>query len=93
VSRPKGYVVSFVAFHERDFSVPANRFIRRVLFEYGLQLQHLNPNNIQQMVAFEAMCEGILESVPFGTSSNTFSGSPAGRMSPARRRLAAPTSG
>jgi hypothetical protein len=44
---PKGYVVSFVAFHERGFSVPAGRFIRGVLFAYGLQLQHLNPNNIQ----------------------------------------------
>jgi hypothetical protein len=43
---PRGYVVSFVAFHERSFSVPARRFIREVLFQYGLQLQHLNPNNI-----------------------------------------------
>jgi hypothetical protein len=57
---PKGYVVSFVALHERGFSVPASRFIRGVLFAYGLQLQHLNPNNIQQMAAFEAMCEGYL---------------------------------
>jgi hypothetical protein len=55
-----GYVVSFVAFHERSFSVPAGRFIRGVLFAYGLQLQHLNPNSIQQMAAFEAMCEGFL---------------------------------
>jgi hypothetical protein len=53
-------VVSFVTFHERSFSVPAGRFIRRVLFAYGLQLQHLNRNNIQQMAAFEAMCEGYL---------------------------------
>jgi hypothetical protein len=53
-------VVSFVAFHERDFSTPAGRFIRGVLFEYGLQLQHHNPNNIQQMAAFKAMCEGYL---------------------------------
>jgi hypothetical protein len=44
---PMGYVVSFVAFHECGFSVPAERFIRGVLFEYGLQLQHLNPNSIQ----------------------------------------------
>jgi hypothetical protein len=44
---PRGYVVSFVAFHERGFSVPTGRFIRGVLFAYGLQLQHLNPNNIQ----------------------------------------------
>jgi hypothetical protein len=58
--RPKGFAVSFVAFHERSFSVPARRFIRGVLFEYGLQLQHLNPNNIQQMAAFVAMCEGYL---------------------------------
>jgi hypothetical protein len=55
-----GYVVSFVAFHERGFSAPAGRFIRGVLFAYGLQLQHLNPNCIQQMAAFEAMCEGYL---------------------------------
>jgi hypothetical protein len=40
-------VVSFVAFHERSISVPAGQFIRGVLFGYGLQLQHLNPNNIQ----------------------------------------------
>jgi hypothetical protein len=33
---PAGYVVSFVAFHERGFSVPAGRFFRAVLFEYGL---------------------------------------------------------
>jgi hypothetical protein len=31
-------VVSFVAFHKRGFSVPANRFIRGVPFAYGLQL-------------------------------------------------------
>jgi hypothetical protein len=52
--------VSFVAIHERGFSVPAGRFIRRVLFEYGLQLQHLNLNSIQQMAAFEAMCKGCV---------------------------------
>jgi hypothetical protein len=43
---PKGFVVSFVAFHERGFSALAGRFIRRVLFWYGLQLQHLKPNSI-----------------------------------------------
>jgi hypothetical protein len=57
---PSGYVVSFVAFHERGFSFPADRFIRGVLLAYRLQLQHLNPNSIQQMAAFEAMCKGFL---------------------------------
>jgi hypothetical protein len=33
---PNGYVVSFVAFHERGFSVPTGRFIRGVLFAYRL---------------------------------------------------------
>jgi hypothetical protein len=33
---PPGYVVSLVAFHERGFSFPARRFIRAVLFEYGM---------------------------------------------------------
>jgi hypothetical protein len=61
VSRlPRGYIVSFIAFHECGFAVPVGRFIRAVLFEYGLQLQHLNPNSIQQMVVFEALCEGYL---------------------------------
>jgi hypothetical protein len=57
---PKGYVISFGAVHEGSFSVPVGRFIRAVLYEYGLQLHHLNPNSIQQMAAFEAMCEGYL---------------------------------
>jgi hypothetical protein len=39
-------MMSFVAIHVRGFSVPTGRFIRGVLFEYGLQLQHINPNNI-----------------------------------------------
>jgi hypothetical protein len=50
-----------VVFHERGFSIPAGSFIRAVLFEYELQLQHLNPNNVQQMAAFETLCEGYLE--------------------------------
>jgi hypothetical protein len=57
---PKGFVVSFMAFHEHGLFVVVGRFIRGVLFEYDLQLQHLNPNNIQQMSAFEVMCKGYL---------------------------------
>jgi hypothetical protein len=56
---PSGYVVSFMTY-KGGFSVPAGRFIRGVLFAYGLQLQHLNPNSIQQMATFKAMCEGYL---------------------------------
>jgi hypothetical protein len=70
-------VVSFVAFPKCGFSVPAGRFIQGVLFAYRLQLQHLNPNSIQQMAAFEAMCEGFLDIVRTGICSGTSSGSPA----------------
>jgi hypothetical protein len=35
---PKGYIISFVAFHKHAFFIPARRFIRVVLFEYRLQL-------------------------------------------------------
>jgi hypothetical protein len=48
-------VVSFVTFHGHGFSVPTGQFIRGVLFVYGLQLQHLNPNRIQQMAGFEVV--------------------------------------
>jgi hypothetical protein len=75
--RATGHVVSFVVFHERGFSVPVGWFICGVLFAYGLQLQHLNPNSIQQMAAFEAMCEGYLASAPTGTCSSSSSCSPA----------------
>jgi hypothetical protein len=69
-------MVSFVVFHERGFYVPAGRFIRGVLFEYGLQLQHLNPNSIQQMATLEVMCEGYSKLAPTGTFLGTSSGSP-----------------
>lgn len=58
---PVGVVVWFVLFHEWGSSVPAGRFIRVVLQEYSLELQNLNPNDVQQMAAFEALCEGYLE--------------------------------
>jgi hypothetical protein len=53
-------VVSFVAFHEHGFSVLAGWFIRAILWAYDLKLQHLNPNGIQHLAAFEALCEGYL---------------------------------
>jgi hypothetical protein len=77
VPRPKGFVVSFVALHERGFSVPVGRFIRGVLFEYGLQLQHLNPNNIQQMRHSRRCARGTWESVPIGIFSGISSSSRA----------------
>ena len=49
-SPPDGYVVLFAHFHERGFTTPAHKFLRRLLHYYkikfsplglGLQLQHI----------------------------------------------------
>ena len=63
-SSPNGYVVSFVHFHERGFATPAHKFLRGLLHYYKIELQHLNPNGIQHMAAFVALCEGFLGIIP-----------------------------
>lgn len=62
VSSPSaGYVVSFVHFHEQGFDMlPLHPLLVGVLHYYKVQLHHLNPNGIQYMVAFVALCEGYL---------------------------------
>jgi hypothetical protein len=59
-SPPPGYVVSFIAFHERGFGVPASRFIRALLHHYGVELHNLNPNSIAKAAIFAVVCEGFL---------------------------------
>jgi hypothetical protein len=39
--RPReGYVVSFVAFHQRGFGMPASHFMRALLHYYGVEQLH-----------------------------------------------------
>ena len=59
-SPPDGYVVWFAHFHEHGFTTPTHRFLRGLLHYYKIELQHLNPNGIQHMAAFVALCEGFL---------------------------------
>ncbi|GJN12625.1 hypothetical protein PR202_ga30920 [Eleusine coracana subsp. coracana] len=61
---PVGYVVSFIPIHERGLGRPAYDFLRALLHRYGAELQHLNPNGIQHISAFVAMCEGFLGIAP-----------------------------
>jgi hypothetical protein len=63
-SPPPGYVVSFVSFHERGFGVPTGRFMRAILFHYGVELHNLSPNSISQAAIFVAVCEGYLGIAP-----------------------------
>ena len=55
-----GYMVSFMHFHECGFATPTHRFLWGLLHYYKIELQHLNPNGIQHMAAFVALCEGFL---------------------------------
>ena len=55
-----GYVVSFAHFHECGFTTSAHKFLRGLLHYYKIEVQHLNPNGIQHMAAFVALCEGFL---------------------------------
>jgi hypothetical protein len=59
-SSPPGYIVSFVSFHERGFGMPASRFMRAILHNYGVELHNLSPNSISQAAIFVAVCEGYL---------------------------------
>jgi hypothetical protein len=63
-SPPPGYVVSFVSLHERGFGVPAGRFMRAILYHYGVELHNLTPNSISQAAIFVAVCEGYLGIAP-----------------------------
>ena len=61
VSSPlDGYIVSFAHFHKQGFATPAHKFLQGLLHYYKVELQHLNPNGIQHIAAFIALCEGFL---------------------------------
>ena len=57
---PAGYVISFIDFCERRFTMPAHSFFRGLLHHNGVELQHLNPNGVKHISAFIALCEGYL---------------------------------
>jgi hypothetical protein len=60
----EGYVVSFICFHKRGFSVPASPFMRALLHYYKVELHHLAPNAISQATIFAVVCEGYLGMEP-----------------------------
>jgi hypothetical protein len=43
---PAGYVLSFMAFHERGLGVLVSRFLRVLPFWYEVELHNFNPNSI-----------------------------------------------
>jgi hypothetical protein len=55
---PAGYVLSFVAFHERELGILVSRFRRALPFWYEVELHNFNPNSIAQAAIFATVCEG-----------------------------------
>ena len=59
-----GEVVSFLAFHERGLGYLAHWFLRGLLNEWGLELQHLNPTGVLHIADFVTICKAFLEMEP-----------------------------
>jgi hypothetical protein len=57
---PRGYVVSFVRFHERGFTTPTSRFMQALCHHYGVELHNFAPNAISQAATSVGVCEGFL---------------------------------
>jgi hypothetical protein len=57
---PAGFRVMFISFLIRGFSLPAHKFLRGLLFVYGVQLHQLTPNSLLHIACFITLCEGFL---------------------------------
>ena len=57
-------VVSFLTFHEHGLGYPTHWFLRGLLNERGLELQHLNPMGVLHIASFITVYEAFLEMEP-----------------------------
>jgi hypothetical protein len=53
-------IVTFYHFAERGLALPSCSFFRGLLYYYGLELHHLNPNSICHISIFVHFCEAFL---------------------------------
>jgi hypothetical protein len=53
-------IVTFCSFSERGLALPTCSFFRGLLYYYGIELQHLNPNSICHISIFIHLCEAFL---------------------------------
>jgi hypothetical protein len=61
---PAGYVLSFMAFHERGLGILMSQFLRAIPSWYEVELHNFNPNTIMQTAIFAVVCEGYLRIPP-----------------------------
>jgi hypothetical protein len=57
-------IVTFLHFAERGLTLPSCSFFRGLLYYYGLELHHLNPNSICHISIFIHFCEAFLRIEP-----------------------------
>jgi len=57
-------VVSFLTFHERGLGYHVHWFLRGLLNEWGLELQHLNPMGVLHITGFITVCKAFLGMEP-----------------------------
>ena len=57
-------MVSFLIFHERGLGYPAHWFLRGLLNEWGLELQHLNLMGVLHIAGFVTIYEAFLGMEP-----------------------------
>jgi hypothetical protein len=67
-------IVSFYHFSERGLALPTCSFFRGLLYFYGLELHHLNPNSIATLLFSSTFAKLSLELNPIGIFSAIFSG-------------------
>jgi hypothetical protein len=53
-------IVTFYYFAERGLALPSCSFFRGLLYYYGLEIHHLNPNSICHIAIFINFCEAFL---------------------------------
>jgi hypothetical protein len=56
----EGYVVSFMAFYERGFSMPSHQFRCSLLQHYRMKLHNMTPSGILHIAAFVTLCEAYM---------------------------------
>jgi hypothetical protein len=61
IPKPRdGFRVMFLSFLLRGLSLPSHKFLRGLLFVYGVQLHQLTPNSILHIACFITLCESFL---------------------------------
>jgi hypothetical protein len=57
-------IVVLSSFFPRGFGLPTYEFLHDLLHHYQIELVHLNPNSILQIVVFVHLCEAFLAVTP-----------------------------